>query len=910
MFNLEEFEKHRVIYSLVEKLNKLLDKNRTEKVRLIVDELNILLEQQEYEIQITYILSILAEQDFTLIGKKNLKNIANLTHSDNPKTKVNALIIIGFVMLSSKNDIETYLPNFIANLNDKDKDVRDNIHYFLQEVAIENSNLICNYKSDLIDALSVENNEENLVALIQLLNKCLNYSFENLYDLRTTIISLINRYYSRDQTKLNSELLSYTKLVFPSLNDLKIEGLDKKELVREIQKTFIMKKYSFSMPSGEIKGKPKELLQKLKNSSQKELKIYFYVNIHEKKIHIYELEKGKLDKVFQKKDNLQKKLLLKIFSQIIDTEQEMRLFLNALIKMGKIRGFYSKLGFFYSYDNIESEMIGNFQEKGIVNLKKYNHLPPDFVNGIINEISNSSKQVFLQGKNNSAYFSLKKIQQQINTEAAKNTSIDLKTYRSLLTDKDFIKLIKNLPQGYLTNYRKGTQWLTNVGRSKIKKEIENSKLIGYYSIPKLSEKYKIRKALLVEILENFIDSRSGIYDNSRETFYFSKFLNQRIDKINSIQSEEEKQKEIDFLVEEFNIEKNHILTKLDENLKLIGEEILGKEFIIINEYTEKTGMTYEVFFDFINTLNLTYFKKGELLIFNEAKIEQSKKDIKLMLIDKSKSENTIYLGDIDVTSSIVEELLKELQNDEQIKGIFHNNEGELVFYTEKGIENLMLENSFMFSFSDFFYGKDLDDKEIEVLTSIFNNLLNNNQLKGTFDSETLTFASSDVIFAQDYNIVLFEFEKMINAYIKSFSTEFEKIKKVLTKRNETIFPMEIKIIQERIDLINEKYVHWRSGLEAFVSKANSILLNKQGFTLKKYKSLSISTEKKDEIKFFEEDSEVTDLTSNFNRWVKLFNEIELKYGNIIFYQKRLIANKENEEMRKKLDDLLSKLHLV
>ncbi|MBY9020288.1 MAG: hypothetical protein KGD67_04460, partial [Candidatus Lokiarchaeota archaeon] len=336
MFNLEEFEKHRVIYSLVEKLNKLLDKNRTEKVRLIVDELNILLEQQEYEIQITYILSILAEQDFTLIGKKNLKNIANLTHSDNPKTKVNALIIIGFVMLSSKNDIETYLPNFIANLNDKDKDVRDNIHYFLQEVAIENSNLICNYKSDLIDALSVENNEENLVALIQLLNKCLNYSFENLYDLRTTIISLINRYYSRDQTKLNSELLSYTKLVFPSLNDLKIEGLDKKELVREIQKTFIMKKYSFSMPSGEIKGKPKELLQKLKNSSQKELKIYFYVNIHEKKIHIYELEKGKLDKVFQKKDNLQKKLLLKIFSQIIDTEQEMRLFLNALIKMGKI----------------------------------------------------------------------------------------------------------------------------------------------------------------------------------------------------------------------------------------------------------------------------------------------------------------------------------------------------------------------------------------------------------------------------------------------------------------------------------------------------------------------------------------------------------------------------------------------
>jgi len=40
-----------------------------------------------------------------------------------------------------------------------------------------------------------------------------------------------------------------------------------------------------------------------------------------------------------------------------------------------------------------------------------------------------------------------------------------------------------------------------------------------------------------------------------------------------------------------------------------------------------------------------------------------------MLIAKSKSENLIYLGDIDITSSIVEDLLKDLQSDEKIKGI-------------------------------------------------------------------------------------------------------------------------------------------------------------------------------------------------------------------------------------------------
>jgi len=912
MFNLEEFEKDQVLYSLVENLNKLLDKNKTEKVKIIVEQLNDLLEQKESEIQITYVLSILAEQDSTLIGKNILKNLENLTHSTNSKIKVNALIIIGFVMLTNKDGIKTYLPNLMANLNDKDRDVRDNVYYFLHEIATEHSDLICNYKSVLIEALGVEENEENLVALIQLLNKCSDYSFENLYDLRTIIIQLINRFYSKDHTKVYSELLSYVKLVFPSLDNFMTEEIDKKELINEIQSTIIMKRHIFFTPPGEIVGKPKKFLQNLKNISLKDLKIYFYVKSQEKKIHIYELEKEKLAKLFLKKENMQKKQLLKKFSHIIDTEQELRLFLNTLIKLGYAKGFYSRLGYFYSYNNIESELIKKFQEKGMVNLKKYNHLPPDFVSGIIKEISNSTKQVFLMGKNNAAYYSLKKIQQHINTQAAKKTTIDLKSYRDRLIDIDFIKLIKNLPKGYLTHFRAGTQWLTNVGLPKVKKEVENSQLIGYYSIPMISTKLNIKKVLLVQILESFIDIRSGIFDRTKEIFYYSKFLNKKIEEINSITDLKERERQINLMAKELNIERSHILTKLDENLKLIGQEIKGKETIKIKDYIEKTGMSYDLFIAFINDLGLKYFKKGELLIFNEARIEESKNGIRSMLIAKSKSENLIYLGDIDVTSSIVEDLLKDLQNDEKIKGIFHNHEGKLVFYTEKGIENLMLENSFMFSFSDFFYGKNLDDKDIEVLTSIFNNLMNTKQLKGTFDNDSLTFASSDVIFAQDYNTVLFEFEKRISVYNKTFNNEFEKIKKILTKGEEIIYPQEIKLIQEKIDMINEKYVRWRSGLEAFVRKASSTLLKKQGFTLKKYKSLSISTstEKRDDIKFFEEDPEVIDLISNFNRWVKLFNELELKYGNIIFYQKRLIIKEDNKEDRKKLEELLSKLHLV
>ena len=74
--------------------------------------------------------------------------------------------------------------------------------------------------------------------------------------------------------------------------------------------------------------------------------------------------------------------------------------------------------------------------------------------------------------------------------------------------------------------------------------------------------------------------------------------------------------------------------------------------------------------------------------------------------------------------------------------------------------------------------------------------------------------------------------------------------------------------------------------------------------------MTISAEKKDEIKYFEEDPYILDLISEFNKWVKTFNELELKYGNVIFYQKRLINDADNKDNRKVLDDLLKKLNLI
>ena len=910
MFNLEEFEQDQVIYPLVDKLEKLLDKNKTEKAEKVIKQLEILLLDQDHAISASYVLSILAENDYNLINESIIGKLESYINTKDPKLKVNTFIVIGFAMLSNNIYLDKYCPKFIKHLGDINKDVRDNVYYFLQEIVNKNPTLLCTFKEDFIKALMSEDAEENLISIMGFLEKCSDFDFESLYSLREVLKSLIEQYFTKDSSKIYSKTLSLAKIIFPTLNELGIEDYGVKKLLSRIQNTFLMKKYNFTEISNETGVGLKDFVKSVSRKNQKERKIDFYtINKDRKQIYIYELEKEKLTEIFGKEEKLQKKNILKTFSPIIQADQELRLFIDTLLKLGYINGYYSKLGYFYSYNYLKSNIVAAFHNNGMVNLKNYDYLPPDFINKIITDISNLTKQVYLVGKNNSAYYALKNIQQHINSEAAKNTTIDLKTYRERLIDRDFIKLIKNLPKGYLTFFRAGTQFLTNVGLLKVKREIENSRLLGYYSIPKLSEKLNVKRELLVQIFENFIDNRSGIFDKNREIFYYSKFLNQKIEAINLLTNQAEKNEQINLIAKNLNIERSHILTKLDENLKLIGEEIKGKDIIQINEYIEKTGMPYNLFIGFINDLGLKYFKKGEHLIFNEDKIEESKKDIQLMLIEKSKSENTIQLGDIDVTSSIVESLLKELQNDEKIKGIFYNEEGNLIFYTEKGIETLMLENNFMFSFHDFFYGKTLDDKEIKILYSTFEDLLKKKKLSGTFDEETLTFASSDVVFAQDYNSVLYEFNKLTSTYFSNFNLEFKKIKKILIKKS-TIFPQEIKMIQVIIDVINEKYIHWRSGLEAFVRKANTSLLNKQGYSVKKYKSTSFSTEKKEEVKFFEEDPEVVDLLAQFNSWVKIFNELELKYGNVIFYQKRLINDTDNIEIQKKLDELFEKLNLI
>ncbi|MFX1239656.1 MAG: hypothetical protein ACFFA7_00250 [Promethearchaeota archaeon] len=908
MFNLEEFD-NELILEKVNRLNKYLNKNKVDRVSKILDELLSLMDDQEYVVPITYILSILAENRITLISKELIKKVEAYLHSENLKLKINSLIIIGFVILKNPQYLEKYSREFIKFLLDEFEDVRNNVHYFLIKLFELNPEIIKKNVDIIIKSFKIENNNQNIISLLNLLEYCEISEFDHLYQVRSLSIKLLKRLKEKENSQIFNKLLGFIKKVYLQLEKFDLESLDYEKIINLLNNQFLMKKTNFTELSKKEKLGLKEYLKKFLNSKLKDEKVFFYLKTKENIIYIYELEKSKLKRFFEQNQKISDDEITSTFSQVIENSSELKRFIKTLIKLKIIEGYYSNLGFFYPFNFIRSKFMEGLNENGSISIKSFNFLPQNFIEKIIMDISRFTNQRLLKHKDQETYSSLKHIKNQINSEAAKNSTIELKPYRTLLLDSDFLELIKNLPREFLSKYHKGTQWLTNLGVQKISNEVQNSRIVGYFDIPKLSEKLNIGELLLLDVFEQFVDFRSGIWNRKRNTFYYSKFLKDKVNEISLVVDENEKIHQIEMISKELDIDKNHILSKIDENLQLIAEEIKQQDQIKLDVYLQKTGMELDAFLRFIDDLNIFYFKKGDFLILNPQKIEDAKNEIRYMLIDKSKSDDFISLGTIKfVQSTLIEELIKELQNDGKVKGIFHENEGELIFYTERGIRSLMLENSLLFSFHDLFYDKELIQEEIDLMMQIFEDLVSKGKLKGHFDETSLTFSSDEVLFVKDYNTVLFEFEKMVSNYIRNFETEFNKISKILSKREETIFPQEIKIIQETIDKINEKYVNWRSGLEAFIRKTNKKVLKDQGISVKQYKTI-LSKDKKDEIKSFEEDPEVHDLLNNFNNWVKRYNKIELKYPNVIFYQKRLINNPEDKESNSKLNDLLDELDL-
>jgi hypothetical protein len=131
----------------------------------------------------------------------------------------------------------------------------------------------------------------------------------------------------------------------------------------------------------------------------------------------------------------------------------------------------------------------------------------------------------------------------------------------------------------------------------------------------------------------------------------------------------------------------------------------------------------------------------------------------------------------------------------------------------------------------------------------------------------------------------------------------------LTK-NETILPKEIRKVEKLIKTINKKAITWKNDLDAFITRKHQELLNKQGISVNQYRKLTPEEKERKELKGFADDEEVEELMEGFEIWDNLFDKLEKKYLQVLFYQKRINKNPENQKYLNMLKNLRIELNLV
>jgi len=913
MFNVQDFEEYPELSSLIKKINKYAEKDKESKLKSKVEDLVELLKKKELRAPITYVISVLIEDYPDIISKEQLNIIEEFINSENIKLQLNTIIILGYFLIHHpKVDPEKYISQFADLLSSPNENIRYNCYFFLSRLIEDNPKALCGQKERLIDALEREikdNNIKNIILIIQFLNSCESFDFKDQYTIRELSIKIIITFFSKQENRLKKALAGFLSKIFPEIKDIEFDGKNREMLIEKLNDIFIMTKLNFTEKKKTFDVSFEEFLNKFKETPLKEEELYFYTKDRDtNQVIFYELERDKTIHFFDGESKISRKEILNRFSKVLESKN-LELFIKTLVKLGHIKGFLSDF-YFYPLNHIITQLEEDLEQEGIISLKKYNYLPLNYLKKCIKQLGNKKEGELLIGKKKQMFYSLSKIRERLSKSASRETNINLEEYRKKLTSPSFLKLVKQLPKDYLTNFHMQTTWLTNIGKIKFEQELRNSKVIGYFDIETISNKLDIPKPLLLETLEGYIDVRSGVWNKTKDRFYYSKYIKSKLDDIDQIRNPDKKQQKIKALADTLNIQIDKLQEELNEKIKLIAQEIQQKDKIKITNYLEKTGMNRKSFLEFIDSLDLTYLKKGDLLIFNPSKIENAKKKVKQFVKKEAQSKDFISLGTYDISSTLIRDLIDGLRSSGKINGIFHTKEDcEVLFYTERGIKNMMLEKTYMFSFHDLFYGKDLSEQEIDTIKEIFMDLYNSGKLKGNFDEESLTFTTDEILFANEYNKTFHEFYTTINKYFAIFNSKFQYIKQVLTKES-TILPKEIKKVEKLIKAINKKSITWKNELDAFITRKHENLLKKQGISISQYRKLTPEGREDREIKGFSDDEEVQELMEGFDIWDKLFDNLEKKYLNVLFYQKQYIKNPENQKYQNLLNNLWVELNLI
>lgn len=912
IFNLDEY-KSDSIQKILKKINQIQSKNKMDKFLPTLDELEPFLSDVNSDEcrEAVLVYSLLLDEHPEILKSGLSKHLINLINSTNDETRLNGIILYGtdFIKrLHSDSEVNgDEIDKFIdIGLNDKVPEIQSNVIFFIEQFPEEYFTYTIPKIDKFLSFYKQTSNLDVMNSILMMIGKI----WDKSLDIKLNILSKLQDVYTSTQ-KLEKELatLNFIKSSIRELDLLLKENpkAKKEEIIKTLKNRGpLIKVYDLEEISKEEDMSFKDVEQnfnKLVGDDQ-----IFRFPYQDKKKYFIEIEINPLLDMLQA-DKVKIDDMIKIFGNYpLDTLSLIDLLIKKLVKAKNIKGFLTK-SYFYSYNYLKEQILNDIKRTGIVNLDEHSKLVNyNFILSIAEEISKESKFNGIFTKNKSIFRTLNSLTKEIEKSCIKDSMFDLSIYKETYQPEDYQLIENECKKSFFTKYHIGSNWLTNIGFTRLTNQFKDGQNIGFINLPKIIQSTEIPQEIVKEILTEWLENKPGIWDKSENIFYFVKYIKSKVADIVKNIDDAKSKEQINKLATNLNLDPTLIEKKLKQEKADIVSQIKEKPNIDINMYTKALGMGKADFIKFVNELNIDYLIEGNNMIFDKSKIEKRRKEVKdTILFDAEKRDyldvvelsKRLRIGEQIILQTIKDVFDNQKQDKEHINGILID---DGLFITREGIVKRILQNKEYISASTIIKERELNVDEQKYVIGILKQLIEDGKLVGSFDEETQEFKTEDLKLFKSFMDSKTNAEDLCKLYEKYMRDTFKQVRDIFMN-NETLKPGDLKRKDFLIKRVIDEFQNWEHNLNESVKTVEK--------TYKDIENLDDNDTFADIFDSEKEDTKKIDpqkILGLFGKWKQLIVDLEQNTPTLGALKKKLKDNPEDAESKSKYNDLIKKLH--
>ncbi len=891
--------KEKDLQKLVKKINECYEKKQNDKLLKEAKRFMDYLSDSALLSKILYVLASICEEYDGFLTSEDVQKVKALSDNPDEKIRLNAMSILGMYYLNHTDLLLepaefNYFFNFITN---KDPEIRENVLIVLNDLSDDFNNLLLLKYGEFFKAfLQEKESEKNSAMLLKIIFRVLKYiplsiCLKNLIELESEISK------EKEQWKLGQYKDLLTQLIpdYGMIEDKALKNPNRSDLVSVIKNRVpILKIYDLEQLSKETESSVEEVEEELKKITPDESVFSNFFTINNKRFYL-ELE---LDRFLKKIDG-KKVGLLEIYEMYKTYNIKTSIFatiIRNLIDSEKTYGYLSPTAFYHD-DYLVNEITKEINKTGKLDLGMFKDIETNYIKDLLFDLNKQGKNKGIFNQSNTMFLSFKGLQKELESKVSKESVIDLSDYKKMLKLEDFLELEEYcIKEKFITEFREGTILLTPVGLLRIMNKIrKESEVFGVIDIPGIQKELNIPKQIIKDVVVGVynINTKSGLWDNDGDKFYFTQYLKDRIKKVEIIKEEQARKDAVEKLSEELNINVQEISRRMDDRTKNIAEAILKEDIVDIPAFQKQMGMSRTELLDYINRLDKPFLVLDNSLILNETRIEMEKKNIKQDLLRYCQNHNDIKIKTLSSTFKVSEKIIipmfEELVKEKQISGIWIGKNG---FLTEVGIRTRILSKKDFFSLYSIFGEIELNEEETKFVEAIIAELMEKGQLEGKYDIEQKVFESTNFSGSELVESAKSRFFDMINEYCSFFSNVYDYVKAILMETD--LRPSDIDNYRAELDRVLKESVIWDRNLKRQLFAGNEVY--------RKYLR-NFPADSRPNVRKFEDLEDVKNKYNNFKAWKTLLDAVDQKAGEIIFLRKKIKMNPKDEEPKIKLHDI-------